>query len=109
MQKMPMTEHINANDDKRVKQKQQQQQQHQQQRKKKNPFRKRQSAKSKSFDLGVLDLLTAIVFCYLTYFVLCIFQKFADFLSNECYFITFLILLLGLVVLQIKQYFRSTK
>jgi FtsH-binding integral membrane protein len=111
----------NVKDDKQVKHQQQQQQQQQQQKqqqqqqqqqqcmknkKKKILFRKRHL--EKPFDLGVLDLLTAIVFCYLTYFVLCIFQKFVNFLSNECYFITFLILLLGIVVLQIKQHFRSS-
>jgi Flp pilus assembly protein TadB len=96
----------------RQQQQQQQQHQHHQQQnqnKKKKSFHKQKLIhKNKQFDLGVLDLLTAIVYCYFTYFVLCLFQKFVNFLSNECYFVAFLLLLLGFIVIQMKQYFRST-
>jgi hypothetical protein len=113
MQKMSMTESLktNINDEKRVKQPQQQQQQQQQhnplsKKKKKKSFRTRQLKKHKPFDIGVLDLLTSLVYCYLTYFVFCISQKFVNFLSNEYYFVSFLILLLGIVVLQTKKIFQ---
>jgi hypothetical protein len=111
MQKMSVTESlkVNANDEKRLKHPQQQQQQHNPLlKKKKNSFRKRQLKKHKPVDIGVLDLLTSFLYCYLTYFVFCISQKFVNFLSNEYYFITFLISLLGILVFQTKHYFRST-
>jgi hypothetical protein len=56
-----------------------------------------------AFKISVVDLLIAILYCYLTYFLLCIFQKFVNFLSNEYYFIMFLITLFGFMLMSNKK------
>jgi hypothetical protein len=45
-------------------------------------------------NISILVFLISLVFCYLTYFVLCIFQMFINILSNECYFIIFIIIII---------------
>jgi hypothetical protein len=56
-----------------------------------------------AFKISVVDLLIAILYCYLTYFLCCIFQKFVNFLSNEYYFIMFLITLFGFMLMSNKK------
>jgi hypothetical protein len=61
--------------------------------------------KTPILNISVENLLISIVYCYLTYFLLCIFSKFVNFLSNEYYFIIFLIILFGFMILSLKKKF----
>jgi hypothetical protein len=47
-------------------------------------------------NISMLVFLISLVFCYFTYFLLCIFQMFINILSHESYFIIFIAITLCL-------------